>query len=192
MSSRQMPLFQPTTASEITAHTQLRQTVSLFQEYLVKEGKSDHTVKAFTSDLQLLAEQSGDKTPIGRFTTESLNTFLRWLENGRGVPCSRKSYARRVTTLKVYFKWLHALAAIPHDPAQAILQRSGPAPLARVLSPTEIEDAVFYARSLRRGEKPDPRPETLFRLLLDTGIKKGETAALKREHIDRSSPDHPC
>lgn len=191
MSSRQMPLFQPTSASEITVSTRLRDTVSLFQEYLAKEGRSEHTIKAFTSDLHLLAEHSGDNIALGRFTTDSLNEFLKWLENGRGVPCSRKSYARRVTTLKVYFKWLHALGAVPHDPARAVLQRSGPAPLARILNPAEIEDAIFHARSLRHGEKPDARPETLFRLLLDTGIKKSETVALKREHIDRSSPQNP-
>jgi integrase/recombinase XerD len=96
-----------------------------------------------------------------------------------------------VTTLKVYFKWLHSINAIAHDPAKAVLQRSGPAPLAHILAPDEVEQALFHARSLRRGDKPDARPEVLFRLLLDTGIKKGETVALKREHIDRTSPEHP-
>lgn len=189
--NRQMPLFQPTSVEDLNEHTQLRHTVSLFQDFLLKEGKSEHTVKAFTSDLQLLAEHSGDDTPVGDFTTESLNAFLHWLENGRGVPCSRKSYARRVTTLKVYFKWLHGLKVIALDPAKAVLQRSGPAPLARILSPDEVQEALSFASRLRRGEKPDARPETLFRLLLNTGIKKGETVALKREHIDRASPEHP-
>lgn len=189
--NRQMPLFQPTSVEDLNEHTQLRHTVSLFQDFLLKEGKSEHTVKAFTSDLQLLAEHSGDDTPVGDFTTESLNAFLHWLENGRGVPCSRKSYARRVTTLKVYFKWLHGLKVIALDPAKAVLQRSGPAPLARILSPDEVQEALSFASRLRRGEKPDVRPETLFRLLLNTGIKKGETVALKREHIDRASPEHP-
>ena len=189
--NRQMPLFQPTAVEDLNEHTQLRHTVSLFQSYLLKEGKSEHTVKAFTSDLQLLAEHTGDNIPVGDFTTDSLNSFLHWLENGRGVPCSRKSYARRVTTLKVYFKWLHGLRVIPNDPAKAVLQRSGPAPLARVLAPAEVDEALAFGRSLRRGDKPDARPETLFRLLLNTGIKKGETVALKREHIDRTSPEHP-
>ena len=188
--NRQMPLFhnQPASIADFNKHTQLRFTISLFQDYLLHEGKSEHTVKAFTSDLQLLAEHAGDDTPLGDFTTQSLNAFLDWLENGRGVPCSRKSYARRVTTLKVYFKWLYTLKIIPLDPAKAILQRSGPAPLAQILSPQEIEQALVHARSLRRGDKPDPRPETLFRLLLDTGIKKGETVKLQREHIDTGPP----
>mgnify|MGYP005840675263 CR=1 FL=1 len=190
---RQIPLFsdQPQKAEDLHPQTQFQHTLALFQQYLMREGKSEHTVKAFTSDLQLLAEHSGEDTPIGKFTTADLNEFLEWLENGRGVPCSRKSYARRVTTLKVYFKWLRTVGAISHDPARATLQRSGPAPLATILSPTETRLALDYAKSLSRADKPDARPELLFRLLLDTGIKKGETTALKPEHIDRSDSQHP-
>jgi integrase/recombinase XerD len=188
---RQMPLFQPSVPEDITRHTPLRDTVSLFQQYLLKEGKSEHTIKAFTSDLQLLAEQSSEETPVGRYTTTMLNDFLIWLEYGRGVPCSRKSYARRVTTLKVYFKWLHEIGAIPYDPAKPVLQRSGPAPLSEILSPRQIEEAVAYARTMRRGEALDTRPELLFRLIVGTGIKKSETARLTPQNIDRSNPQRP-
>lgn len=189
--NRQLPLFEPLTAEDLNARTALKYTVPFFHEYLLKEGKSEHTVRAFNADLLLLAEHAGDDTPIGEFTTDMLNQFLHWLENGRGVPCSRKSYARRVTTLKVYFKWLYGLKAIALDPAKAVLQRSGPAPLARILSPQEIDEALSFAAQLKRSEKPDTRPEVLFRLLMTTGIKKAETVALKREHIDRTSLAHP-
>jgi integrase/recombinase XerD len=190
---RQMPLFpnQPASVADLSKHTELRHTVRLFQDYLIKEGKSEHTIKAFTADLQLVAEHSGEQTHIGDFTTTGLNSFFDWLEHERGVPCSRKSYARRVTTVKVYFKWLHSVNAIPHDPAKAILQRSGPAPLATILSTDEIQDALNSARSMGRGEKPDIRPEMLFRLILDTGIKKSEAMSLTREHIDRTNPQEP-
>jgi integrase/recombinase XerD len=190
---RQMPLFpnQPASVEDLNKRTEMRHTIALFQDYLIKEGKSEHTIKAFTADLQLLAEHSGEHTPIGEFTTNGLNAFLDWLEHGRGVPCSRKSYARRVTTIKVYFKWLHASKAIQHDPAKAVLQRSGPAPLATILSPAEVGDALAFAKSMGRSEKPDARPEMLFRLILDTGIKKSEAIALTREHIDRTNPEEP-
>ena len=190
---RQMPLFPtlPTSEADLNPHTRLRDTVMLFQKFLLRSGKSQHTVNAFTSDLQLLAEHGGEDKAIGTFTTSGLNEFLDWLENGRGVPCSRKSYARRVTTLKVYFKWLRAAEAIAHDPAKAVLQRSGPAPLALMLSPEEVERASSFAASLKRGDKPDTRPELLFRLILETGIKKAETMRLKPSDIDRSDLRQP-
>jgi site-specific recombinase XerD len=188
---RQLPLLQPEKPEDLNQHTELRFAIPLFQKHLLKEGKSAHTVNAFTSDLQLVAEHTGDETAIGSYTTSILNEFLEWLEYGRGVPCSRKSYARRVTTIKVFFKWLFEINAIPHDPAKAILQRSGPAPLATVLSPTEVHAATQAARIMKRGDEFDTRPEMLFRLILDTGIKKSEAVEIKPKDIDRSDPRHP-
>lgn len=188
--ARQLPLFtgQPLSEADLTAHTVLGATVTLFQAHLLREGKSTHTVNAFTSDLQLLIEQAGASEPIGAFTTTRLNQFLDWLEHGRGVPCSRKSYARRVTTLKVYFKWLHSLNAIALDPAAAVLQRSGPAPLAEILDEDAIAAVLAHTSALRRGDKPDARPDLLFRLLIDTGIKKNETMRLLPSDIEPGDP----
>lgn len=193
MTPRQLPLFanQPQSVSDLNPQSELRYTFALFQQYLVGEGKSQHTVNAFTSDLQLLSDQAGGETALGDLTTTDLNEFLEWLEHGRGVPCSRKSYARRVTTLKVFFKWLHSVGAIPYDPAKPILQRSGPAPLATALTPDEVMAALYAARQLRRGEETDTRPEMLFKLILDTGIKKSEAMGLHPRDIDRSNPRLP-
>jgi site-specific recombinase XerD len=193
---RQLPLFpsMPRSPEDINKTTRFKDTFNLFTEHLVKQGKSPHTITAFTSDLHLIGEYLGDEIPVGQFNTSDLNRFLHWLENGRDVPCSRKSYARRVTTIKVYFKWLHSLAAIPHDPAKAVLQRSGPAPLSDVLTMKQIRDAIEFSRTmkLRKGkDEQDLRPEMLLRLLLDTGIKKNEAMAIVPANLDRLNPRQP-
>jgi site-specific recombinase XerD len=192
---RQLPLFQdePLTPEDIHKGTLLKHTLKLFHQHLVKEGKSEHTVKAFTADLQLLLEYQGEGVAVGQYMTTDLNNFLHWLEFGRNVPCSRKSYARRVTTLKVYFKWLYHIGAILHDPAKAILQRSGPAPLSHVLSPDQIRTVFEVARGVKfkKTTEQDTRPELLFWLLLDTGIKKNETMQMKPTDIDRLNPNRP-
>lgn len=186
---RQLPLFpsQPQSESDLNTHTALKDTIALFQRHLIREGKSQHTLKAFTADMGVFSEFTGGDESIGTFTTTRLNDFLHWMQHERGVPCSQKTYARRVTTLKVYFKWLHAIHALEHDPARAVLQVAQAAPLAVVLTPEAVEEVLALAASLRRGDKPDARPETLFRLLLETGIKKNETLTLAPEMIDRAS-----
>ena len=193
MANRQLPLFpsQPTIPAEITKATPIGATLELFQRFLSREGKSPHTIKAFMGDIALLCDYSNENTPIGKYTTHVLNDFLDWMENKRGVPCSRKTYARRVTTLKVYFKWLRAINAISHDPSLAVLQRSGPAPLAHVLNPEQIEGVIKAARRQKKGDEHDYRPELLFQLLIQTGMKKSEAGELKLEDIDRSHPDRP-
>jgi site-specific recombinase XerD len=190
MITRQLPLFptQPASEGDLNASTRLQDSLSLFQQRLAKDGKSDHTIGAFTSDLHLLQEFLGGGQRLGAVTTNDLNAFLHWLESERGVPCSRKSYARRVTTLKVFFKWLHGLAAIPTDPAAAVTQRSGPAPLALILNHEQVMVVQGVALTLRGGKKPDARPALLLELLLATGIKKSETMRLLPEDVDQSGP----
>jgi integrase/recombinase XerD len=193
MPTQQLTLFpsQPLDPSDITRRTTLSATLELFAAHLKREGKSEHTIKAFLGDMALLAEKYGGEATLGTFTTSVLNEFLHWMEAERGVPCSRKTYARRVTTLKVYFKWLHSLGALASDPARALIQRSGPAPLSDALTPRQIQDCVQTARRMRRGDEEDYRPEFIFRPLVETGIKKGETASLCLEDIDRSNPQRP-
>jgi len=192
---KQLSLFQvePKSPEEINTHTPFIATHNLFLQHLKREGKSEHTIKAFHSDLMLVAERLGSTLPVGQFQTGDLNQFLHWLELERGVPCSRKSYARRVTTLKVYFKWLHTIKAIPHDPAKAVLQRSGPAPLSDVLSMPQIRAAIEFSRTFlyKKTKEQDYRPELLFRLLSDTGIKKSEAVRLVLGDIDRLNPNQP-
>ena len=106
--------------------------------------------------------------------------FLDWLVHERWIPCSRKSYARRVTTIKVFFGWLYESGVLPTDPSTAVIQISVSSPLPVVPLDEEIHRALQVTESLRTGEgdeKVDARPHLLLTLLLKTGIKKGEALA---------------
>lgn len=189
MTTKQLPLFpsQPASPDDISKYTPIGATLEHFRKFLTREGKSEHTVKAFMGDMNLLTDYTDENTPIDKYTTNMLNDYLDWMENRRGVSCSRKTYARRVTTLKVYFKWIKSLNAIKHDPALAVLQRSGPAPLSHVLMPDEVDAVLDIAQRQKKGDEADYRPELLFRLLLQTGIKKSETGRLTLDDFDRDS-----
>ncbi|MGQ9848517.1 MAG: tyrosine-type recombinase/integrase [Aggregatilineaceae bacterium] len=191
MVARQLPLFPSDKEHALTRHSRLAEAHGPFLAYLRREGRSEHTLKAFASDLRLVEEYFGEDFVLKDFTTTRLNRFLEWLEHGRGVPCSRKSYARRVTTLKVFFKFLRSERVLPHDPAEALLQRSGSAPLQPVLTEEEVARLLAYTAGLRLAENPDPRPDLLARLLLDTGIKKSECMRLRPEDVLRADPEQP-
>ncbi len=189
--NRQLALFsrQPLSTDDLDGATALSATFDLFADHLRADGKTEHTINAFLGDMRLLAEYAGGQLPIGQLRNELLGEFLQWMEHERGLPCSRKTYARRVTTLKVYCKWLCALSLLADDPAQSIRQRSGPAPLSQVLSDAQVRACINAARRAERGEAQDVRPEFLFRLLLQTGIKKAECGRLKLSDIDQSHPE---
>lgn len=191
MTARQLPLFPTDSEHALTRNSAIEEAVPPFLEYLRREGRSEHTIKSFASDLKLVIEYFGADIQLKTFTTTRLNRFLHWLEHERGVPCSQKSYARRVTTLKVFFKFLRAERILTHDPADALLQRSGPAPLQPVLSDKDIRRLMAEATARRLAEEPDARPALLLHLLLETGIKKSECMRLTLADIDAHDAGHP-
>lgn len=191
MSPKQLPMFPTSSEHALTRHSSLTAAIEPFLNHLRQEGRSPYTISAFKSDLGLACEFFGEETPLKDFTTSRLNRFMEWIEHGRGVSCSRKSYARRVTTLKVFFQFLTAENVLDYDPASALLQRSGAAPLQPILSDEEISRLLATTAGLRLAEEPDARPDLLLRLLLDTGIKKSECMALTPDHIQRENPSAP-
>jgi integrase/recombinase XerD len=175
----------------ITTQTPLLPTIGSWELFLSDQGKSPYTVKAFLGDLQLLAGYlSPDKT-IGTVTTKDLNNFLTWLQSGRGVPCSPKSLARRITSIKAFFRWLQKSGRILIDPAEKVVQQSVISPLPVVLTVTEQDKVTQVAEKYRKAKKPDARGYTLLKLLLSTGIKKGECLAVNINHIDLQAPGGP-
>ncbi|MBN1287462.1 MAG: site-specific integrase [Anaerolineae bacterium] len=182
--------------TSLTRESTLVEAVAPFMAYLTMEGKTANTRKAFKSDLNLMQRFFTRAAPLHSFTTTRLQEFMKWVENGQGenIPCSAKSYARRVTTLKVFFKWLNRTEVLASDPARAVPQRSIPAPLQPILREEEI-DRLLAETARRRfpqeGAKPDARPELLVRLLLDTGIKKGECMNIQPDAIRRQGPGAP-
>ncbi len=187
--NRQRSLFahEPQSANDIDERTSLAATFQVFADFLRGDGKTEHTVKAFIGDLRLLAEFTGSALPAGNLRHSHLQDFLRWMEHERAVPCSRKTYARRVTTLKVYCKWLRSIDVLTDDPAQSIRQRSGPAPLSAVLSEEQVRACSAAARQPTQAGSHDTRPAFLFQLLLQTGIKKAECGRLRRSDIERGN-----
>jgi integrase/recombinase XerD len=191
MGTRQLPLFPTGREHALTRHSPLSAAIPPFLEHLRQEGRSPHTISAFASDLRLVSEFFGDEMALKEFTTTRLNRFMTWIETGRGAPCSRKSYARRVTTLKVFFKFLRGEHILPDDPAAALLQRSGAAPLQPALSDDDVDRLLARTAALRVADEPDARPDLLLRLLLDTGIKKSECMRLAPADILRDDPNRP-
>jgi integrase/recombinase XerD len=180
-----------TSITHLTPQTGLTPAINAWEYFLYDQGRSRNTVKAFLSDVKMLAEALPPDRTLGGISTNDLNDFLHWLEHERGVPCSPKSLARRVTALKSFFRWLQKGGVLVVDPAEKVIQHSVLSPVPEVLTEAEIEAALLAADRYRRQTKPDARPYTLLALLLATGIKKSECLGIHLNHIDKESPEGP-
>lgn len=201
--AEQLPLFPqkgvraekgPTVAETRPLHdaSSLSAAIGAFHDHMLRQGFSENTIKAFLADLRLLGKHSGLNVPINEFGTHELNDFLTWMLHYRGVSCSPKTYARRVTTLKVFFGWLSETGILPRDPAAAILHNRVVTPMPQILHDDQVEELLSAAQATMAGEDGDSRPFLLISLLLQTGIKKGECIGISLNDIDRSNPKAPA
>lgn len=176
-----------TATAHINSKTLLPTAINGWEMFMLDQGRSPNTVKAFLSDVNLLTQYVAPDKSIGSVTTEELNNFFEWMEKKRGIPCSPKTLSRRITAVKSFFRWLNQHAAISIDPAEKVLQRSAISPLPQVLSNDEYDAILLSADRHRRGKKTDARPYALVYLLLTTGIKKSECLGIHLNHIDLES-----
>ncbi|MCB9138262.1 MAG: site-specific integrase [Caldilineaceae bacterium] len=179
-------------APPLRADSTLAAAVEAFDEYMVRKGFSENTIKAFRNDLKITTEYLGPDTPLLRIRTEDLEGYLHWLQHERGKPCSAKTLARRITTLKVFFGWIHGIGVLGTDPAEPVVQQTAKPPLPTILREDDIArlGRVVQGRLLSH-KNSDARPYLLVNLLLQTGMKKAECARLLVTDIDVSNPQSP-
>lgn len=178
-------------AHALNSQSAITAVLGAFEQHMREEGFAVNTVKSFVSDVRLLAKYIGAGQPIGEVGTADLNKFLNWLLYERGVPCSPKSYSRRVTTLKVLFSWLQESGVLPLNPADAVVQMSVTSPLPSIPTDEQINQAIAVAQAWQNGEtitgtprKKDARPYLLLSLLLQTAVKKSEAMSIALNHIE--------
>lgn len=181
----------PSSTAHLSAQTALIPAINAWEIYLNDQGRSPNTVKAFLSDVRLLTNFLPPDRTLGAITTNDLNSFLSWMEKERGVPCSPKTLARRITALKSFFRWLQKGGALLVDPAEKVVQHSVISPLPEILTETEVEAVMLSADRHRRKSKPDARPYALLALLLATGVKKSECLGIHLNHVDLEAPGGP-
>ncbi len=163
----------------ISAHIQettlLHPAIQAWKIYLRDQGRSHHTLKAFSADLNLLESYLPTDKQIGQITTADLENHLYWMENERDVPpCSPKTLSRRITSLKSFFRWLFESGVLKSNPPAdpPIIQKPVASRLPHALTQSEYRLALEAARAIRDGAKADPRPLVLFQLVLETALKR--------------------
>lgn len=206
MSNEQLPLFPPSgtkpkrlepetnpvtpiaSSAPLASTSSLAAAITEYHEQMKRQGLSPHTIQAFGGDLNIFRKYVGDNVALIEITVGTIDKFLTWLRYERGVPCSPKTYQRRLTTLKVFFSWLKQTQVITDDPAAPVAHIPVTSPLPEILYDDQIAKLVDECRAIYNADKSDARPLLLVTLLLSTGIKKNEAMTLRVSDIDASNP----
>jgi integrase/recombinase XerD len=162
-----------------------------FSSHLDKRQIADNTRKAFWGDVNLFARfmtpegEDAQAPPLLKINSEHIREFLAGEEKRKNAN-SPKSIERRLTSLKVFFRFLRDKGYIALDPADGVPYRPAVDPLPDYLTPEQAERVLQAARDHAASEKLDTRPLAIIAIVLDTGIKKSECLNLTRDDIARS------
>jgi integrase/recombinase XerD len=78
-------------APPLRADSTLAKAVAAFDEYMVRKGFSENTIKAFRNDLKIVQDFLGRETRLHQVNTQHLYDFLEWLQHERANPVAPKA-----------------------------------------------------------------------------------------------------
>ena len=146
-----------------------------------EKGASPHTVKAYGKDLEQFAahlrRQTGREVQPTEVDVLAIRGFLAWLHE-RG--CSRATAARKLASLRTFFRYLSREGLVRSNPARLLVsprqQRKIPSHLPEV-------DAAALVEVPGEGESA-LLARAILELLYATGIRCSELVGLDVQEID--------
>lgn len=156
--------------------TSLRDSHSAFTEKLRASGKAHATVIAYSKDIEQLLDslESQGKHEVTDITAADIEVFKENLKKNR---YTSKSISRKINSIKAFFRYLLAEGLLTSNPADEVSHPKFDQAPPRVLSKIEY-------RALRDAARGDVRMSAIIELLLQTGMRISELAALELEDID--------
>lgn len=160
----------------------LKNLLPKFIEDLKAKGRSPSTSLAYRADLEQLALflEKANKPLIDQVRTSDLEVFRDTL---LAQKYTAKSVSRKLNAVKTFFRWLVSQNFLSVDPSAGVSHPKLEASAPKFLSQLEY-------RALRDVVRGDVRIAGIIELILQTGIRISEVAALKLENIKENETDN--
>jgi len=160
----------------------MKKILSKFLEYLEYQKEySSNTLKAYETDiLQFLNFLKKGK--IRSFKEVEYRVFLDFISSLKSDErYTEKSIARKVASIKAFFKFLHSRRLIKNNPALLLYTPKVPEKLPDFLSEEEV---VKIIESPKGSSWQTLRDRAILELLYSTGIRVGELVSLTVKDIN--------
>lgn len=157
-------------------HAVLVDSHAKFEQFLRESGKASATVIAYSKDIEQLIEFVGEKgkTLVAEVTADDIDEFKNGLKQKR---YTSKSISRKINSIKAFFRYLIGEGVVENNPAESIAHPKIEQTPPRVLTRLEY-------RALRDACRGDERLFAIVELLLQTGMRISELAALQMDEVD--------
>lgn len=150
----------------------------LFTKDLEAKNRSESTVIAYAKDIEQLLNYFSKIgiNSLDKVTIEDLEGYRQNLQDNNYTP---KSVSRKINSTRTFFRYLLDHSYIPDNVSEKLAHPRFELKPPRVLSEMEY-------RALRDVSRVDIRLYSIVEILLQTGIRIGELAALSIEDIRKS------
>ncbi len=157
------------------------ESIRRFLEYLERRNLSSNTIRAYSKDLKQFGSFVQDRPP-GGVTTAVIRAYLAE-QLAQGL--SKRSLARKLSTLRAFFKYLADSGEIDASPAASLrtprFRRKLPAFL-------DLEQAKQIVEAPAGGMKPlSERDAAILELMYSSGMRVSELVSLDVNQIDLAS-----
>ena len=152
-----------------------------FARFLRAErGFSDHTQRAYLSDVRQLAAAVHNK-PLARIEADEVRAFLAAQHRSRAPT----TLGRRLASLRTFFKWLVREGVREADPTLGLPAPRAPRPLPRPIAIDDVTALLDAPRAKDAAEEPSTLcDQALFELMYGAGLRVGEIVALDVRDVD--------
>lgn len=157
--------------------------IDLFEEMLLSEKmSSQNTVRAYRKDIELFINYVHKElqTSILEITSNNIRRWLLYLN--KTINLSRNSHSRKISSLRVFYKFLVADGYILNNPAEEIKSSKKYMTLPKVLS---IEEVLKLIKAIYPLNNPRAyRMLALVELMYSSGLRVEELVSLRLNSIN--------
>lgn len=149
---------------------ELKDYLEKFVDFLRSSKKATATTIAYKKDIDQLLDhlKKANRTNLKDATTADLNGFLELLRSQNYTP---KSISRKINSIKTFYRFLVLNKYTENNVAAAVVHPKFDTKAPRILTRMEY-------RALRDACREDARIAAVVEVLLQTGMRIGELAAL--------------
>ena len=153
----------------------------LFEQYLAVElGLADNTRTAYLRDLRLLQKALGQKSSE-ELLTVSRRQLLAYLSQLKQAGRSPTTIARKLASIKAFYRFLTAERYIRRDPAEVLEAAQKGIHLPKFLSVQEVDELLEQPNL---GTLEGYRDKTMLETLYATGMRVSELVSVPVENVD--------
>ncbi len=167
--------------------SELERYIVQYLEELVRAGNSEHSVRAYESDLrQFLAYLSPPDLAPPDPAAIDLLILREWLAALYRDELSAVSIRRKLAAVRGLFRFMLREGVVPLNVARLVRTPKAPKKLPEVMTAEQV-NALIDGVGAAKFERPFPlRDRAIFEVLYGCGIRVSELTGLNLEDVDRT------